>query len=174
MVHGTGTASGINIMMARNGTPEGRSRRLRLATTTVDSTVHRDIVCVIVGVSQVYKCDDSISIDCTVCTIAFLQSLRHRPAFLRPLLFCRKMAYSYSPPDPSTCALDAFRTSIAERVAAALPPLTVEQAYSGVDYGKKGADFTIALPRFKLGKPEDVAAKVIAQVGLLLGYFFFV
>ncbi|KAJ7301371.1 hypothetical protein DFH08DRAFT_907012, partial [Mycena albidolilacea] len=35
--------------------------------------------------------------------------------------------------------------------------------YSGVDYGKKGADFTIALPRFKLGKVEDVAAKVVAQ-----------
>ncbi|KAJ7471355.1 hypothetical protein B0H11DRAFT_2041316 [Mycena galericulata] len=64
-----------------------------------------------------------------------------------------------SSPDPSTCALDAFRTSITEHVAAALPPLTVEQAYSGVDYDKKGADFTIALPRFKLGKPEDVGAK---------------
>ncbi|KAJ7844366.1 hypothetical protein B0H14DRAFT_995491 [Mycena olivaceomarginata] len=68
-----------------------------------------------------------------------------------------------SPPDPSTCALDAFRYKIAERVAAALPPLTVDQVYSGVDYGKKGVDFTIALPRFKLGKVEDVAAKVVAQ-----------
>ncbi|KAJ7603160.1 hypothetical protein DFH06DRAFT_1257215 [Mycena polygramma] len=70
---------------------------------------------------------------------------------------------AYSPPDPSTCVLDVFRTSIAERVAAALPSLTVDQVYSGVDYGKKGVDFTIALPRFKLGKVEDVAAKVIAQ-----------
>ncbi|KAJ6448938.1 hypothetical protein C8R45DRAFT_1045716 [Mycena sanguinolenta] len=70
---------------------------------------------------------------------------------------------AYSPPDPSTCALDAFRYSIAERVAAALPPLTVDQVYSGVDYGKKGVDFTIALPRFKLGKVEDVAAKVVSQ-----------
>ncbi|KAJ7074413.1 hypothetical protein C8F01DRAFT_971367 [Mycena amicta] len=70
------------------------------------------------------------------------------------------MAYS---PDPSTCVLDAFRTSIAERVAASLSPLTVEEVYSGVDYGKKGADFTIALPRFKLGKPDDLAAKVLAQ-----------
>ncbi|KAJ7456289.1 hypothetical protein B0H11DRAFT_2066105 [Mycena galericulata] len=52
-----------------------------------------------------------------------------------------------SSPDPSTCVLDAFRSSIAERVAAALPPLTVEQVYSGEDYGKK----------------EDVGAKVIAQ-----------
>ncbi|KAJ7178691.1 hypothetical protein C8R43DRAFT_974133 [Mycena crocata] len=67
-----------------------------------------------------------------------------------------------STPDPSTCALDAFRTSIAKRVAAALP-LTEEQAYGGVDYGKKGVDFTIALPRFKLGKVDEVAAKVIEQ-----------
>ncbi|KAJ7202500.1 hypothetical protein B0H12DRAFT_1330801 [Mycena haematopus] len=70
---------------------------------------------------------------------------------------------AYSPPDPSTCALDAFRFSIAERIAVALPPLTVDQVYSGVDYGKKGVDFTVALPRFKLGKVEDVAAKVVAQ-----------
>ncbi|KAF8207289.1 arginyl-tRNA synthetase [Mycena galopus ATCC 62051] len=70
---------------------------------------------------------------------------------------------AYSPPDPSTCALDAFRYSIAERVAAALPPLTVDQVYAGVDYGKKGVDFTIALPRFKLGKVEDVAAKVVGH-----------
>ncbi|KAJ7677323.1 hypothetical protein B0H17DRAFT_1079373 [Mycena rosella] len=70
---------------------------------------------------------------------------------------------AYSSPDPSTSVLDVFRTSIAERVAAALPPLTVEQVYAGVDYGKKGADFTIALPRFKLGKVDEVAAKVVAQ-----------
>ncbi|KAJ7746545.1 tRNA synthetases class I (R)-domain-containing protein, partial [Mycena metata] len=70
---------------------------------------------------------------------------------------------AYSPPDPATCVLDAFRSSIAERVAAAFPSLTVEQVYTGVDYGKKGADFTIALPRFKLGKVDDVAAKVIEQ-----------
>lgn len=104
--------------------------------------------------------DDSIFIDCIhIATIASL--FCRRPAF-QPAIFCRRMAYSS--PDPSTCVLDTFRTSIAERVAAALPTLTVEQVYSGVDYGKKGADFTIALPRFKLGKVEDVAAKVVAQV----------
>ena len=77
-----------------------------------------------------------------------------------------------SSPDPSTCVLDAFRTSIAERVAAALPPLSVDHVYSGVDYGKKGVDFTIALPRFKLGKVEDVAAKVIAQVSLFIMFLW--
>lgn len=69
--------------------------------------------------------------------------------------------------DPSRCALDAFRTAIAQRVAVALPPLTVEQAYQGVDYGKKGVDFTVALPRFRLpGKVDELAAKVISQVSL--------
>ncbi|KAJ7650572.1 hypothetical protein FB45DRAFT_888154 [Roridomyces roridus] len=82
--------------------------------------------------------------------------------FFRPLFF-RRNRMAFTSPDPSTCVLDAFRNSIAQRVAAALPPLTVDQVYSGVDYGKKGVDFTIALPRFKLGKPEEVAAKVIAQ-----------
>ncbi|EIW78159.1 arginyl-tRNA synthetase [Coniophora puteana RWD-64-598 SS2] len=64
--------------------------------------------------------------------------------------------------DPSSCVLDAFRIAIAERVASALPPLTVEKAYSGVDYGKKGVDFTVALPRFRLpGKVDELAKKVI-------------
>ena len=57
------------------------------------------------------------------------------------------------------------RAAIAARVAAALPPLTPEQAYAGVDYGKKGEDFTIALPRFRLpGKVDELAGKVLAQV----------
>lgn len=91
-------------------------------------------------------------------------------ALFRPVFLFRRNRMAFSSPDPSICVLDAFRSSIAERVASALPPLTVDQVYSGVDYGKKGADFTIALPRFKLGKPEDVAAKVIAQVVLFCLY----
>lgn len=67
--------------------------------------------------------------------------------------------------DPSSCILDAFRTAIAKRVSDALPPLTLEQAYTGVDYGKKGVDFTIALPRFRLpGKPDELAKKVLTNV----------
>ncbi|KAF9466749.1 hypothetical protein BDZ94DRAFT_1186902 [Collybia nuda] len=65
--------------------------------------------------------------------------------------------------DPSSSVFDSFRTSIAQRVSEALP-LTLEQAYSGVDYGKKGVDFTIALPRFRLpGKVDEIAAKVISK-----------
>ncbi|KAH9968508.1 hypothetical protein BGW80DRAFT_1461893 [Lactifluus volemus] len=66
--------------------------------------------------------------------------------------------------DPSRAVLDAFKISIAKRVADALPPLTVEQVYQGVDYGKKGIDFTIALPRFRLpGQVDQLAKTVIDQ-----------
>lgn len=80
------------------------------------------------------------------------------------------MASSILGTDPSRCVLDTFRAAIAKRVADALPPLSIEQAYSGVDYGKKGVDFTVALPRFRLpGKVDELAGKVIAQVcGLFL------
>ena len=67
--------------------------------------------------------------------------------------------------DPSRVVLDSFKVAIAKRVADALPPLTVEKVYEGVDYGKKGVDFTIALPRFRLPGKVDVLAKtVIDQV----------
>ncbi|KII87970.1 hypothetical protein PLICRDRAFT_111845 [Plicaturopsis crispa FD-325 SS-3] len=66
--------------------------------------------------------------------------------------------------DPSRCVLDSYRTAIAKRVSEALPPLTLEQAYAGVDYGKKGVDFTVALPRFRLpGKVDELAAKVTSK-----------
>lgn len=67
--------------------------------------------------------------------------------------------------DPTRAVLDSFKIAIAKRVADALPPLTLEQVYQGVDYGKKGVDFTIALPRFRLPAKVDVLAKtVIDQV----------
>ncbi|KIL69502.1 hypothetical protein M378DRAFT_157770 [Amanita muscaria Koide BX008] len=66
--------------------------------------------------------------------------------------------------DPSRCVFDSFRIAVAKRVSDALPPLTLEQAYTGVDYGKKGVDFTVALPRFRLPeKVDDLAQKVVSQ-----------
>ncbi|KAF9226346.1 arginyl-tRNA synthetase [Gyrodon lividus] len=66
--------------------------------------------------------------------------------------------------DPSSCILDTFRTAIAKRISERLPSLTIDQAYSGVDYGKKGVDFTVALPRFRLpGKPDELAKQVLAD-----------
>ncbi|KAI0715922.1 arginyl-tRNA synthetase [Cerioporus squamosus] len=64
--------------------------------------------------------------------------------------------------DPTRCVIDSFRIAIAKAVADALEPLTIEQVYQGVDYGKKGEDFTVALPRFRLpGKVDELAKKVI-------------
>jgi arginyl-tRNA synthetase len=60
--------------------------------------------------------------------------------------------------------LDSYRIAIAEVVGDALG-LSVEQVYPGVAYGKKGVDFTVALPRFRLpGKVDELAKKVIEQV----------
>ncbi|KAF9477841.1 arginyl-tRNA synthetase [Pholiota conissans] len=64
--------------------------------------------------------------------------------------------------DPSRAVLDSFRIAIAKHLADTLP-LTIEQAFSGVDYGKKGEDFTVAIPRFRLKeKIPEIADKVIA------------
>jgi len=69
--------------------------------------------------------------------------------------------------DPSKCVLDSFRIAIAQKISEALP-ITLEQAFSGVDYGKKGEDFTVAVPRFRLpGKVNEIAEKVIEKVRLL-------
>ncbi|KAF8817165.1 arginyl-tRNA synthetase [Phlegmacium glaucopus] len=63
--------------------------------------------------------------------------------------------------DPSSAILDSFRIAIAKRLSESLP-LTLDQAFSGVDYGKKGEDFTVALPRFRLpGKVDEIAKQVI-------------
>jgi len=66
--------------------------------------------------------------------------------------------------EPSRAVLDSFRIAIAKRLSDTLP-LTIEQAFTGVDYGKKGEDFTVALPRFRLpGKVNDIANKVTTDV----------
>jgi arginyl-tRNA synthetase len=68
--------------------------------------------------------------------------------------------------DPSRCVLDLFRTAIAQKLVDAFPEkLSLEQAYTGVDYGKKGEDFTVAIPRFRLpGKVDELAKTVIEKV----------
>jgi arginyl-tRNA synthetase len=67
--------------------------------------------------------------------------------------------------DPARSALDSFRIAIAKKVADVFPQLTLAQVYDGVDYGKKGVDFTVALPRFRLpGKIDELAKQVIEKV----------
>ncbi|KAI0047130.1 arginyl-tRNA synthetase [Auriscalpium vulgare] len=66
--------------------------------------------------------------------------------------------------EPNRAVLDSFKIAIAKRIADALPPLTIDKVYAGVDYGKKGVDFTVALPRFRLpGKVDELAKAVIDQ-----------
>jgi hypothetical protein len=70
---------------------------------------------------------------------------------------------------PSSAILDSYRIAIAKRLSESLS-LTLEQAFSGVDYGKKGEDFTVALPRFRLpGKVGEIAKQVIDKVSLMFG-----
>ncbi|KAJ3570311.1 hypothetical protein NP233_g4488 [Leucocoprinus birnbaumii] len=65
--------------------------------------------------------------------------------------------------DPSRFVLDSYKIAIAKIVGDALG-LSVEQVYPGVAWGKKGVDFTVALPRFRLpGKVDELAKKVIAS-----------
>ena len=66
--------------------------------------------------------------------------------------------------DPSKSVFDSFRIAIAKRLSESLP-LSLEQAYAGIDYGKKGEDFTVAVPRYRLpGKVDEIAAKVLEKV----------
>jgi hypothetical protein len=56
--------------------------------------------------------------------------------------------------------LDEFRLAVAKVVEAALG-IPLEAAFGGVDLGKKGCDFTVALPRFRLkSKPTELAQLV--------------
>jgi len=66
--------------------------------------------------------------------------------------------------NPDRIVYDSFRTAIARRLADKLG-IDINKAYEGVDYGKKGEDFTVALPRFRLsGSVTDLAARVINDV----------
>lgn len=55
--------------------------------------------------------------------------------------------------------LDAFRAAVAQVVATAWDE-DVQKIFTGVDTGKKGADFAVAVPRFKKGKPDEWILKV--------------
>ncbi|KAJ7668125.1 arginyl-tRNA synthetase [Mycena rosella] len=56
--------------------------------------------------------------------------------------------------------IDTCRASIATAVATCLQ-IDFETAYSGVDLGKKGVDFTVAIPRFRKGNPQELAQRFL-------------
>lgn len=65
--------------------------------------------------------------------------------------------------DPARNPLDAFRLAIAQLITKAVPEITLENAFEGVQTsaGKVG-DFTVAMPRFRIksAKPDELAKKV--------------
>ncbi|KAG8869832.1 hypothetical protein FRB97_000693 [Tulasnella sp. 331] len=65
--------------------------------------------------------------------------------------------------DPERYPLDAFRISVAASVHKGLPAIPLDKAYEGVDINRKGVDFSIAIPRFKLGGKPDVWAKKVEE-----------
>lgn len=64
--------------------------------------------------------------------------------------------------DITRAPLDLFRTAVSVQINRAIPTLALEKIFDGVDILKKEGDFSVAMPRFRLGgKPDDWAAKVV-------------
>ncbi len=73
--------------------------------------------------------------------------------------------------DVENSPLDVFKIAIAAQVSKILD-LPIDIVYGGVDFGKKGADFTIAVPRFRIkAKSAELVTKVAAEVRHSLVYF---
>jgi arginyl-tRNA synthetase len=70
--------------------------------------------------------------------------------------------------DPTLCAFDGFRQSIASQLSKIFE-VPEDITYPAVDLGKKGVDFTVALPRLRLkGAPKDFAEKFVQAVCALM------
>lgn len=67
--------------------------------------------------------------------------------------------------DYARVPVDQFRAAVAKVVAEAWDE-PAEKIFAGVDLGKKGADFAVATPRFKKGKPDEWVQKVLDAVSL--------
>ena len=68
--------------------------------------------------------------------------------------------------NPVRYCLDSFKTAIASQLCRALG-VSHESAYAAVDYGRKGNDFTVPVPRLRLKEnPEVLAKKVLAEVSM--------
>ena len=62
--------------------------------------------------------------------------------------------------DTASFPLDTFRVAIAVHLSKALD-ISLATAFSGIDLGKKGCDFTVATPRFRLKeKIADLHTKI--------------
>ncbi|KAJ3858545.1 arginyl-tRNA synthetase [Lentinula novae-zelandiae] len=73
------------------------------------------------------------------------------------------MASDASPINPKVCCLDAYRMAIATQISSSIG-IALNTAYEGVDYGKKGVDFTVAIPRFRLKEKAMILAdKIVSE-----------
>lgn len=74
--------------------------------------------------------------------------------------------------EPERIALDAFRIAIADQVARSLN-LDIAKVYEGVQYGAKGADCNLAIPRFRLKEDaKALAQKVASEVSPIFTYAY--
>ncbi|TXT04347.1 hypothetical protein VHUM_04114 [Vanrija humicola] len=62
--------------------------------------------------------------------------------------------------DYARVPIEQFKAAVAKLVAEAWDE-SPEKIFAGVDTGKKGADLAVAIPRFKKGKPDEWAKKVL-------------
>ena len=70
--------------------------------------------------------------------------------------------------DITSFPLDIFRTAIADHLVKTLN-ISLPDAFAGVDIGKKGFDFTVAIPRFRLpGDLSNLLRKIQADVSSIL------
>ncbi|KAL7424485.1 arginyl-tRNA synthetase [Cryptotrichosporon argae] len=71
------------------------------------------------------------------------------------------------PPTPAIAGvneravIDSFKAHVAHFVAEAWGDVDPAKVFAGVDTGKKGADLSVAIPRFKKGKPDEWAKQVV-------------
>lgn len=62
--------------------------------------------------------------------------------------------------------VDAFKIAVAQLVSEAWGDVDAAKLVAGVDTGKRGTDLTLAIPRFKKGKPDEWSQKVIDAVSV--------
>jgi hypothetical protein len=63
--------------------------------------------------------------------------------------------------DPSVNAMDSFKLVAAQQLADALD-IPLQQAFDGLETGKKGSDMSVPIPKFRLkAKPQDLASRIL-------------
>lgn len=77
--------------------------------------------------------------------------------------------------DPTHNPLDVFRLAIASQLTEILPEVKLEDVFPGVHVPLRGADFIVAMPRFRIPgfKPNELAEKVVKEVSHFMSFGLF-